>query len=543
MFKGYMQQDSQEFLLCLIDQLHEELKIISNNDEDENDNQTSGGLIMKEPSSDTDSYETCDTSNSSSESSITGNSSDSGVDCLNTNKSNELNEDLPLLKKLKETKNKPQEPQQHQQKLKQYSSIISDLFHGKLISQVQCLKCESISKTIETIQDLSLPIPTKEYIQSLQNRIMKRQATSNDSCVVSVTYQSWFTWIMGYIKNFTSWSGTQIQLQDCLNAYFSEADLKGDNMYNCEKCKELNDGIKYSKILSLPETLVIHLKRFRHDFLFSNKINTYVSFPLYDLDLKDYIHSDYENSDESSLYDLCGVICHHGNSSAGGHYTCYALNATNYEWYEYDDSYCKQVDASQVASCQAYVLFYRKKNEQKDFIRDELRRLLSKNKDEISQRPYFISKQWLNKFKHFSKPGEVSNKDIICSHNAVYPHLWPHINKLIVPVTSFVWDYFTQKFGIEKHAQLNHLEPCKQCLINQELLNKRMLNEKNTFYQLNNKKTDDFIHDTATFALSTIWFKKWEAFVSGKEVDPPGQIVNQSICTAKNGFFILNMSK
>jgi ubiquitin carboxyl-terminal hydrolase 20/33 len=494
---------------------------------------------MKEPSSDTDSYETCDTSNSSSESSITGNSSDSGVDCLNTHKSNELNETVPLLNKSHETNRS-----QKEQKLKQYSSIISDLFHGKLISQVQCLKCESISKTIETIQDLSLPIPNREYIQSLQNRVMKRQSLSNDSCVVSVTYQSWFTWVMSYIKSFTAWSSTQIQLQDCLNAYFSEADLKGDNMYNCEKCKELNDGVKYSKLLDLPETLVIHLKRFRHEFLFSNKINTYVSFPLNDLDLRDYLHDDYKHNDESYLYDLYGVICHHGNSSAGGHYTCYALNATNYEWYEYDDSHCTQVDATQVTSCQAYVLFYRKKNDKMYFIRDELRRLLSRNKQDITEKPYFISKQWLNKFKHFAKPGKVSNEDVICSHNAVYPHLWSRIDNLIVPVTSFVWDYFSQKFGLSKQAQLNHLEPCKQCLIDEELIKKRMFYEKNTFSQLNNtKKNDDFNHETASFAISTIWFKKWDAFVNGKQADPPGQIQNRSICTTKNGSFILNMSK
>ena len=42
-------------------------------------------------------------------------------------------------------------------------------------------------------------------------------------------------------------------LHDCLMAYFSEAALKGENKYSCEKCKKLNDGIKYSRLLSLPE--------------------------------------------------------------------------------------------------------------------------------------------------------------------------------------------------------------------------------------------------------------------------------------------------
>lgn len=42
-----------------------------------------------------------------------------------------------------------------------------------------------------------------------------------------------------------------------------------------------------------------------------------------------------------------------------GHYTCYAMNDCDGQWYEYDDVYVTQVDASTVANCEAYVLFYR----------------------------------------------------------------------------------------------------------------------------------------------------------------------------------------
>ena len=48
-------------------------------------------------------------------------------------------------------------------------------------------------------------------------------------------------------------SGPIIRLEDCLTVNFSKADLKGDNMYSCEKCKNLREGIKYLKILKLPE--------------------------------------------------------------------------------------------------------------------------------------------------------------------------------------------------------------------------------------------------------------------------------------------------
>ena len=38
------------------------------------------------------------------------------------------------------------------------------------------------------------------------------------------------------------------------------------------------------------QILCIHLKRFRHDFVFSSKIGSYVSFPLDGLDMGPYLH-------------------------------------------------------------------------------------------------------------------------------------------------------------------------------------------------------------------------------------------------------------
>lgn len=40
----------------------------------------------------------------------------------------------------------------------------------------------------------------------------------------------------GWMKSWF-W-GPVIHLQDCLAAFFSADELKGDNMYSCEKCKK-----------------------------------------------------------------------------------------------------------------------------------------------------------------------------------------------------------------------------------------------------------------------------------------------------------------
>ena len=42
-----------------------------------------------------------------------------------------------------------------------------------------------------------------------------------------------------HLKFAFSWFwGPKIMLNDCLAAFFSQDELKGDNMYSCEKCKK-----------------------------------------------------------------------------------------------------------------------------------------------------------------------------------------------------------------------------------------------------------------------------------------------------------------
>lgn len=71
-----------------------------------------------------------------------------------------------------------------------------------------------------------------------------------------------------------------------------------------------------------------------------------------------------------TTYDLVAAIVHHG-TAGGGHYTCYALNEPSSQWFEFDDSSVRPVSADTVANCQAYVLFYQKRQskELEDFRR------------------------------------------------------------------------------------------------------------------------------------------------------------------------------
>lgn len=73
--------------------------------------------------------------------------------------------------------------------------------------------------------------------------------------------------------------------------------------------------ISISELLCvLRQILCIHLKRFRHELMFSTKISTHVSFPLEGLDLQPFLAKD--SSAQTSNYDLLSVICHHGTASS-----------------------------------------------------------------------------------------------------------------------------------------------------------------------------------------------------------------------------------
>lgn len=62
------------------------------------------------------------------------------------------------------------------------------------------------------------------------------------------------------------------------------------------------------------QILCIHLKRFRHEVMYSFKISSHVSFPLEGLDLRPFLAK--ECVSQITTYDLLSVICHHGTAGS-----------------------------------------------------------------------------------------------------------------------------------------------------------------------------------------------------------------------------------
>ncbi|KAJ8936542.1 hypothetical protein NQ314_012282 [Rhamnusium bicolor] len=296
--------------------------------------------------------------------------------------------------------------------------------------------------------------------------------------------------------------------------------------YNCTKggvdtvdqlCANYNcacNAQRWPMVLQLPEVLCIHLKRFRHELMFSSKISSAVSFPLKGLDMRPYLHTDCIS--KVTTYELFSVICHHG-TAGGGHYTCFALNSG--QWYEFDDQYVTKVTPDKVQTCEAYVLFYQKIRSSADTIRDKAEKI-SESCGENVQRTY-ISRQWINRFYYCAEPGPIDNSDFLCQHGAISPDRDLDIDKLAMVVPYDVYDYLFKKFG--GCPPFTNLGICPAC----RALHKRLLMEMETFMQVSREaQNQDAPH---THYLSTSWYTQWHNFVQKRNQEPPGPIDNTKI--------------
>jgi ubiquitin carboxyl-terminal hydrolase 20/33 len=105
-----------------------------------------------------------------------------------------------------------------------------------------------------------------------------------------------------------------------------------------------------------------------------------------------------------------------------------------------------------VQNAQAYVLFYRKKNFHADKLKEEMTGYLARTalaKEKSMLKSYYVSKQWLHRFKYFSEPGCIDNIDFLCPHSFVYPYIWRHVDNLTVKCSNKIWNYLVANFNAD----------------------------------------------------------------------------------------------
>ncbi|PAA71913.1 hypothetical protein BOX15_Mlig023870g2 [Macrostomum lignano] len=206
----------------------------------------------------------------------------------------------------------------HQLQLQQQRSpcrcIVDQVFSGEFQSDLKCLGCDSVSRTIDPFWDISLDMNT-----------------------------------------LTSESQT---LGCSLERYIAPEHL---GKIRCFRCQTVQDSIKQLTFRKLPVVACFHFKRFQHACLNHRKISTHISFPEL-LDMTPFMSSKANHDDSlerlGKQYRLFCVVNHSGSLSAG-HYTCYVRHNCN-TWYKCDDHQISDVPVSEVLTSEGYLLFYHK---------------------------------------------------------------------------------------------------------------------------------------------------------------------------------------
>ncbi|XP_059594287.1 ubiquitin carboxyl-terminal hydrolase 5 isoform X2 [Vitis vinifera] len=148
-----------------------------------------------------------------------------------------------------------------------------------------------------------------------------------------------------------------LSLYTCLEAFLREEPLVPEDMWFCPQCKEQRQASKKLDLWRLPEVLVIHLKRFSYSRSMKHKLETFVNFPIHDLDLTNYVA--HKNNSRSQIYELYALTNHYGGMGSG-HYTAHIKLLDENRWYNFDDSHISAINEEDVKSAAAYVLFYKR---------------------------------------------------------------------------------------------------------------------------------------------------------------------------------------
>nr|GEX26924.1 ubiquitin carboxyl-terminal hydrolase 20-like [Tanacetum cinerariifolium] len=189
-------------------------------------------------------------------------------------------------------------------------NLVKQVFGGRVISKLRCCNCNYISDTYEPSVDLSLEIDNANSLSTA-------------------------------LESFT-----KIE-------HIEDEEMK----FTCDQCKEKVSVDKQLMLDQIPPVCAFHLKRFKNDGSWVEKIDKHVDFPL-ELDLQPYTCGG-QTDNVDLKYELYAVVVHTAFTSTCGHYYCYIRSAPD-TWHKFDDSKVTSVSEDSVLQEEAYILFYAK---------------------------------------------------------------------------------------------------------------------------------------------------------------------------------------
>jgi ubiquitin C-terminal hydrolase len=217
---------------------------------------------------------------------------------------------------------------------KQYSEVLN-IFYGVQVSMIEPIRGDASDATAPVLSTKPEPF-----------------------CILNLSFPCTTNGFAGNANAAVNRVHT-VSLHDCLEHHCTPEVLSGDNAWFNETTGKKQDVQKRMSFWSLPNVLIIVLKRFEMNARgHVRKIQVPIDVPCNRADFSRYVHG---YNRESYVYELFGVCNHHGGSPMGGHYTATIKNA-NGKWYGCNDTIVKEVPLTgeSIVSNLPYCLFYRK---------------------------------------------------------------------------------------------------------------------------------------------------------------------------------------
>lgn len=156
-----------------------------------------------------------------------------------------------------------------------------------------------------------------------------------------------------------------IKVEECIEKFLEGEQLDDLNAWYCPGCKKHVCALKMIALWSVPDVLILHLKRFQFENcsvsnnLLRSKIDDTIRFPIDGLDLTQHVLGPIDE-DAPPIYNLFGVSEHVGATANSGHYTATVRNTKDGRWYRYNDAHVGETSGDAAVNGGAYLLFYQR---------------------------------------------------------------------------------------------------------------------------------------------------------------------------------------
>ena len=221
--------------------------------------------------------------------------------------------------------------------------LLRNCFGGKIVHQIICKEPVNVGDRVFTVED-PYKSEREESFYTLQLEVKHKRS-----------------------------------ILESLRLYVDDEALEGDNKYLCEEANKKVDAVKRICIKELPQTLILHLKRFEFDldFMKKVKVNDCCEFPL-TLDMDPYTLDGIERRERAaaeavqkgldgikameevesvpdSEYELVGVLVHTGTADSGHYYSYIKERSKEDEgvkpkWHLFNDIHVEPFDCQELGA-------------------------------------------------------------------------------------------------------------------------------------------------------------------------------------------------